>query len=289
MYQALQGVFARLSYQWQVLFVNDGSRDETGTRLYELASQYDNLYYINLSRNFGHQNALKAGLDHVQGDCVVMMDGDLQHPPALLPALLEKWEEGYDIVYTRRLATTGASLQKKTSSRWFYRVLNSLSDVEVEEGAADFRLVDQSVVRVLSNVHEYELFFRGMVKWIGFKQYAIDYTAAERHSGKSKYNFRKMFSFAVQGVTAFSVKPLHMATYLGIFFSALSLLYAPYILYSIIRGHTVSGWISLIITVVFFGGLQLMLIGVVGIYIGKIFMQSKGRPHYIIKDSNLHG
>jgi polyisoprenyl-phosphate glycosyltransferase len=202
--------------------------------------------------------------------------------------MLQKWEEGYEVVYTKRLSTKGVSRTKRATSRLFYKGLNRVSDVEIENGTADFRLIDRKVADVLSNMNEYELFFRGMVKWVGFKQFALEYEAEERFAGKSKYNLRRMFSFAVQGVTAFSTRPLYAATYLGIFFSCLSLLYIPYIIYSQLSGHAVSGWTSLIVTVVFFGGLQLLLIGVVGIYIGKIFMQVKQRPHYIVNETSLH-
>jgi dolichol-phosphate mannosyltransferase len=215
------------------------------------------------------------------------MDCDLQHPPGLIPELLAKWEEGYEVVYTIRLEDKKLPLGKQLSSRLFYKTLNSLSNVELETGSADFRLLDSKVLSVIRNFHENEPFLRGLFKWIGFKQTSIVFKPNARHSGKSKYSVQKMIKFALQGVTSFSVKPLYAAIYLGFTFSILSILYLPYVLHAFHTGKEVSGWASIIMTIVFFGGLQLTILGIIGIYIGKMFMQVKNRPNYIIRSTNI--
>lgn len=284
---AIEQVLAPMPYFFEVVFVDDGSTDETLNEIKTLSNNNDKIFYISFSKNFGHQNAIKAGFDLISGDCVISMDGDMQHPPALIPNLIQKWEEGYDIVYTIRKDHKEIPMLKRRTSEMFYNVMNRLSDIDIESGTADFRLMDKSVINVVKNFNEADLFWRGLVKWIGFSQIGIEYEPAERTKGKSKYTFRKMLQFALRGITSFSIKPLGIAIYLGFVFALLSLLYIPYVLYSIYFGHIVSGWTSLIVTVVFFGGLQLMILGILGVYIGKLFMQSKQRPHYIVKESNL--
>ena len=281
-------VFAATSYNYEVVFVDDGSSDNTFDVLRSISTAHPQFFYLRLSRNFGHQNAVKAGLDVARGNCIISMDGDGQHPPTLIPALLEKWEEGYHVVYTKRTETADASRTKNITSSRYYKILNSISDVELEAGTADFRLLDEKVVTILRRTQEYDLFLRGLVKWVGFKQYSIGYTAPERFAGKSKYTLKKMLSLALKGITSFSTKPLYIATYLGLLFAVGAALFFPYILISYFTGSSASGWASLITTVVFFGGLQLLIMGIIGIYIGKIFMQVKQRPHYLIQETNLY-
>ena len=283
----LINVLKAVPYTYEVIFVDDGSSDGTLERLKTLSGLDNNLFYLELSRNFGHQNALKAGYDYADGDCVISMDGDMQHPPELIPQFLEKWEEGYDVVYTCREYQDEATIFKTKTSDLFYKMMNSLSDTKLEKGTADFRLIDRNVANVLSSLNENGLFIRGLVKWLGFKQFAIHYQCEARFSGKSKYNLKKMVKFAVQGITAFSVRPLYMATGVGMFFSLVAVLYIPYILISYFTGHVVSGWTSILATIVFFGGVQLMVLGIIGMYLGKLFMQSKQRPNYIIRSTNL--
>lgn len=285
--EKINSVFAKLSYQYEIILIDDGSDDDMLCKAQAIASCHPSFFYIELSRNFGHQLALKAGLDHAKGDCVISLDCDLQHPPALIAEMLAKWEEGYEVVYTRRIDDRNLGISKRKTSEFFYKILNRLSDIELETGTADFRLLDRKVVHVFRNFQEKDPFVRGLIKWMGFKQYAIDYHAGERHSGESKYTFKKMIRFAVQGVTSFSIKPLYTAVYLGFFFSLASLLYIPYVIYAFCSGQEVSGWASLIITIVFLGGLQLTVLGVIGIYVGKMFMQTKNRPNYIIRNTNL--
>jgi polyisoprenyl-phosphate glycosyltransferase len=288
MAKAIKRTFADLPYRYNLLFVDDGSSDLTLHEIKKLAHQDDHIRYISFSRNFGHQAAIKAGLDKADGDCVITMDGDMQHPPQLIPTLLKKWEEGYDVVYTVRKEDKKLPFLKRATSNLFYKVLNWLSDIKIEKGTADFRLMNRNVVDVLRGLAEFEPFFRGLVKWAGFKQVPVEYEPNERKSGASKYTSKKMIRFALQGITSFSIRPLYAATYIGFTFAALSTLYIPYALYSYYFGYTISGWSSLIVTVVFFGGLQLMILGIIGIYLGKLFMQNKHRPVYIVKESNIH-
>ena len=283
----IEKVFDNLNYRFEILVVDDGGTDRTLEVIQELGRTKSNFFYIEFSRNFGHQPALKAGLDFAKGDCVISLDADLQHPPEMFIQMLQKWEEGYEVVYTRRKEDKRQSFRKRKTSVYFYKLLNSLSSIEIESGTADFRLLDRRAVDVFKDFKESDLFIRGLVKWLGFKQYAIDYIPEERFAGASKYNVKRMMSLAIQGVTSLSTKPLHIAVYIGFFFSFVSLLYFPYAMYALYTGKSVSGWASLITTVAFFGGLQLIILGIIGIYIGKMFMQTKNRPTYIIRSSNL--
>jgi polyisoprenyl-phosphate glycosyltransferase len=285
--ETVDQVMSKLPYDYQLIFVDDGSSDGTLALLKAISANNTHIRYIGLSRNFGHQNALKAGLDLAGGDAVIMMDGDMQHPPALIPILLEQWEAGNDIVYTIRKDHQDMPMMKRKTSNMFYNLINNLSDIELEQGTADFRLMDRRVVDVFREFKETDLFLRGLVKWMGFKQSGIEYEPAERLKGKSKYTMKKMIRFALQGITSFSTKPLYIATYLGMSFSLISLLYVPYIIYSYYFGQAISGWTSIIATIAFFGGLQLMILGIIGMYLGKLFLQSKQRPHYIVKETNL--
>ena len=286
--KALNEVMQKLNYSYELIFVDDGSSDKTLSILQEISAIDSNLFFIELSRNFGHQNALKAGLDLASGDCIITMDGDMQHPPEMIPQLIEKWEEGYDIVYTRRLEDKKLPAFKKITSKYFYKFINYISEIKIEEGTADFRLMDKKVSTVFFAFSENELFIRGLVNWVGFNQFAIDYKPAERFSGNSKYTVKKMMQFALKGITSFSIRPLYLSIFLGISLFLLSLLfYTLYVFYSIYYGHVISGWASVIFTIVLFGGLNLIVLGIIGVYVGKLFMQSKQRPNYLIRDTNL--
>lgn len=283
----IKQVFDSSGYEHEILFVDDGCTDNTLEIIKTLAASRSNIFYIEFSRNFGHQAALKAGLDQAGGDCVISLDADLQHPPELFMEMISKWEEGYEIVYTKRLEDKSLPFRKRQTSKYFYKLINSLSDIELESGTADFRLLDRKVVEAFREFREIDPFIRGLVKWMGFKQYGIEYIPDKRHSGGSKYNTTKMRRLALHGVTSLSIRPLHTAIYLGFTFSTLSLLYIPYVIHAFLTGKEVTGWASLIMTIVFFGGLQLIIMGIIGIYIGKMFMQSKNRPNYIIRSTNL--
>ena len=289
LYQAIKDVFTKElpAYDFNLLLVNDGSKDSSLLVLQQLAKEDNRVKYLSFSRNFGHQLAVKAGLDHAFAPAVISMDADLQHPPALIPTLIRKWEEGAQVVATLRTYPEEISKKKRKSSQQFYKLLNLLSDIEIKEGSADFRLLDQAVVEVIRHMRENEPFLRGMVPWVGFTQVYVPYTAQARYAGETKYTIKKMFQLALSGVTSFSVKPLYFAVFLGFFFSLLSVLYVPYVIYSFLNGSEISGWASLIMTIVFFGGLQLIILGIIGVYIGKIFTQTKERPAYIIQEKHL--
>lgn len=286
----INDVFTSLqNYSYEIIFINDGSRDNTQTTIEDLAIKFPEVKFIEFSRNFGHQNAVKAGMDNAEGNAVITMDADLQHPPELIPELINKWEQGYDVVYTIRKYSDKISFFKRVTSSLFYSFLLKISDFElVKKGSADFRLLDRNVNDVIKEFNENDLFLRGLTGWIGFKQTGVEYTAKDRFSGKSNYNLKKMFSLAFSGITSFSTKPLYLAAYIGFAFTILSLLvYGIYVIYSFVIGTHISGWASLIMTVVFFGGMQLIMMGIIGMYLGKIFKQVKDRPNYIIRSKNF--
>ncbi len=289
-YQRIKTVFSQLEdYYFEIIFVNDGSRDRTQLILEELATNHNEIKFIEFSRNFGHQPAVKAGMDFADGNAVISMDADLQHPPELIPEMIRKWEEGFDVVLTNRKYPKEISYFKKKTSEIFYRFLSRISDVDLKKGGgSDFRLMDASVVEVFKKFNEDDLFLRGLTSWMGFRQASVNFLAGERNAGESSYNIKKMMKFAFTGITAFSVKPLYLAAYLGFMFSVLSVVgYGIYVIESFVSGTEISGWASLIMTIVFFGGLQLIILGIFGIYLGKIFKQVKERPNYIIRSKNL--
>jgi dolichol-phosphate mannosyltransferase len=272
---------------YEVIFVDDGSKDKTLSLIKKLSAENEKIKYLSFSRNFGHQNALRAGLAYASGDCVVSMDGDLQHPPELIPKLVEKWQEGFKIVYTVRQDSQKLSFFKKGTAKLFYALMAKLSDVNIPRGAADFRLLDRQIVEIILKIEENTFFLRGLVAWLGFDQFAIEYAPEERFAGKTKYSLKKMISFAITGITSFSVKPLRLATVAGFVIAFLAFLYALYALYiKIFTDSALSGWTSVLVSVLFLSGIQLITFGIMGEYIGKLFMQAKGRPNYIIKEKN---
>ena len=271
--------------RYEMLFVDDGSSDRSSAIIERLAAEDPQLGYIRLSRNFGQQQALKAGLDRARGDCVITMDGDGQHDPALIHPLIHCWQkEGYEVVYTLRKDTRKQYLKTRASG-WFYRLLNCLSDIRVEQGTADFRLLDRSIVEKLKTMKEYHLFLRGLIPWIGFRQKGIPIEVNERVSGESKYTVPKMLALALHGITSFSIAPLRWSLLLGILFACGAFGYGFYTLYVFFfTEQAVSGWTSVIASLLFLSGLQLMMMGIMGEYIGKIFEQVKHRSGYIVQE-----
>jgi glycosyltransferase involved in cell wall biosynthesis len=273
----------------EFVFIDDNSSDKTLQIIEKICETDINVKYISFSRNFGHQSALRAGLEHAKGDCVISMDADLQHPPELLKSLIKSWIEGFDIVYTIRKDIENVSAFKKITASFFYSMINSLSDIEINQGSADFRLLDRRIVNhLVRDITEYHLFYRGMISWIGFKQKAIEYVPNKRFSGKSKYSLLKMINFAVDGITSFSIKPLKLGIFLGLIFSVLSGIYGAYVLFmSIFTDETVKGWTSVLLSILFIGGVNMILMGIVGEYIGKLYIQSKNRPFFLIQKTNI--
>lgn len=275
-------------YDYEILFIDDGSTDSTMNVLRKLHSDNKRINFLSFSRNFGHQNALRAGTRHASGDCTISIDGDLQHPPELIPDLITKWNEGYDIVYTIRKDGKKTSVLKKVTSRLFYKLMNAISDINFEQGEADFRLLDKNAATELNKLDENAIFFRGMIKWLGFNQIGIEYAPDDRTWGKTKYSRKKMLALAISGVTSFSIKPLRISTIIGVLIAFLSLLYGIYALYvKFFTNNSIEGWTSVFFMVTFIGGIQLIILGIIGEYIGNTFLESKKRPHYIIKEGSF--
>ncbi len=276
----------------ELLFIDDGSVDETLNVLRSLNSKDHRIRYISFSRNFGHQTALRAGLEASTGECLIMMDGDFQHPPELIPRMLEKYSQGWDVVSMKRLepprgAPGSSGLLKRITSLAFYSIVNALSDTRMEPGAADFRLISGRVRNILVSMKESDLFLRGAVPWTGFRAAEIPYVAGARRSGTTKYTFGKMLSLALDGIASFSVKPLRLTAIAGFLLSAAGLFYALYALaMRIFTSKTVEGWTSILASVLIIGGLQLVSLGILGEYLGKVFIQTKSRPPYIVKESS---
>lgn len=275
-----------LGLPYEILFVNDGSIDNTKDTLQQLSKKYPEVNYLNFVKNFGHQIALKAGLDYANGDVTICMDGDMQHPPHLLPTLLNKWREGSDIVVTKRLDHQSIGYFKKLSSRLFYYIINKLSNIPISYGEADFRLMDKKVVAVFRKINEPDLFLRGLTRWVGFQVAEVTFTAEERFAGQSKYTFSKMFSLAINGILSFSTKPLLASIYIGLGCALSSIIVFIYALVSYLSGNVIPGWTSTLIIITFFSGIQLLVLGVISLYLAKLFMQVKNRPLYIVGETN---
>jgi dolichol-phosphate mannosyltransferase len=282
LYEALTQQLDSLGFPAEMVFVNDGSSDNSLAALKRLRLRDERVKVVGLSRNFGHQCCITAGIDHASGDAVIVMDADLQHPPELIPEMVARWLEGYQVVYTVREDAADTGLFKRWTSSAFYRCINAVSEVPIIPNAADFRLMDRAVVNCLTSMPERSRFLRGMVSWVGFRQIGLRYVANPRHAGKSKYSIRKMISLAVQGITSFSSVPLRLSAYIG-FATAVSVI--PYALWGVyakfFTDQVVHGWASLEVSVLFLGGVQLMSLGVIGEYVGRIYTEVKGRPIYV--------
>lgn len=286
LYQELIQVIHNLNLSYQIIFVDDGSKDNSWEIINGLHAADAHVKGISFSRNFGHQSALRAGITFAEGDCIISMDADMQHPPALIKDMVEKWKEGYQIVYTQREKDTDLPLIKRITSTLFYKIINYLSDVHIEDGTADFRLIDRKIADLLKGSEEINIFFRGYISWIGFNQYKLVYTPAKRFAGTTKYNPRKMFNLAMNGITSFSVKPLRFSIIVGITVSLVAFIYALYaVLITVFTEKTIPGWSSILVSVLFLGGIQLIVLGIIGEYLGKLFIQSKHRPDYIINQT----
>lgn len=273
---------------YEIILVDDGSTDETLAVMKALHDRFAACHYIELSRNFGHQYALKAGLDAATGDAVISMDADLQHPVELIPDLIRHWQAGHDIVYTIRRDSKKETLFKRLTSRLYYKIFGAFSGLNLPAGSADFRLMSRAAADVLKQMPERVLFLRGLVFWMGFKQQAVVYDPAPRFKGKSHYNLKRMVQLAIAGVTAFSVKPLRLAVYVGLITAALGVLFTGYVLYMrLVAGTVISGWASVMSVILILGGCQLFVMGLIGEYVGLTFMEAKKRPSYIVRYSSL--
>lgn len=273
-------------YNYEIIFINDGSKDSTLKILKKIASNDDNVKIISFSRNFGHQAAVTAGIRNVTGDAVIIMDADLQDPPELFNGMIEKWEEGYEVVYGKRKTREGESIFKLLTARMFYNTLNKLSEIEIPKDTGDFRLVDRKVIDVIATLPEHNKFLRGLFSWVGFNQYAYEYNRVNRVAGKTKYPFKKMFKLATDGILSFSAKPLKIVGAIGFFSVIVSIIILIYsiVSYMFKLNSLTPGWTSIMCTMTFIGGIILISLWMIGEYIARIYEESLGRPEYIIDE-----
>ena len=273
-------------YNYEIIFINDGSKDSTLEILKKIASNDDNVKIISFSRNFGHQAAVTAGIRNVTGDAIIIMDADLQDPPELFEGMIEKWEEGYEVVYGKRKTREGESIFKLLTARMFYNTLNKLSEIEIPKDTGDFRLVDRKVIDVIATLPEHNKFLRGLFSWVGFNQYAYEYNRVNRIAGKTKYPFKKMFKLATDGILSFSAKPLKVVGAIGFFSVIVSIAILVYSIVSFVfkLNSLTPGWTSIMCTMTFIGGIILISLGMIGEYIARIYEESLGRPEYIIDE-----
>lgn len=271
-------------YDYELIFVNDGSTDQTLPLLKAIANEDNKVKVISFSRNFGHSMAVTAGIDYATGDATVLIDADLQDPPELIAEFVKQWEQGFDVIYGQRAKRKGETFFKKASANLFYKTLDSLTEMPIPQNTGDFRLMDKKVVDQLKRMGESSRFIRGMVSWVGFKQTAVLYTRDERYAGETKYSLSKMIAFAINGITSLSNKPLRVVIKLGFLTIFIDVLLFLYIIYSVINGDTIDGWASTMVVNVFFYAVIMIVLGIIGEYIGKIYEEVKLRPKYIVDE-----
>ena len=288
-HEEITKVIKTTGMDYELIYVNDGSKDRTDELIRELAEKDPHVRAITFARNFGHQTAITCGMDFARGDAVITMDGDMQHPPELIPLLLEKWKDGYDIVQTIRTSTEDSGFIKKITSAGYYKVINSISKTPVTPGGSDFRLMNRKSLDVFLRFREHARFIRGIVGGLGFKQTTIKFEAPARHAGVSKFSMNKMLHFAMDGILTNSTTPLRAAFYAGAVSGFIGILLILHVLYSYLVGNTVPGWATMTILIAFFGSANLVGLGIIGEYIGRIYEETKNRPLYWISgDTNDH-
>jgi len=285
-YKRLTRVMESIGENYEIIFINDGSRDNTRTILCEICKNDKNVKMIDFARNFGHQIAITAGMDYAAGECMVIIDGDLQDPPELIPDMIKIWRDGYDVVYGKRKARHGETFFKKFTAKAYYRILRSLTTVDIPVDTGDFRLIDRKVCEALKQLPERSRYVRGLVSWVGFKQTALEFERNERFAGETKYPLKKMIKLAMDGIMSFSYKPLKLASYIGAILSGFSFLYLIIVVIQrlFFPETAQTGWASLIAVSLFFNGIILLMLGIIGEYIGRIYEEAKGRPLYIINE-----
>ncbi len=288
LYERLQFVFQNLKeYNFQILLVNDGSTDNTLEKMQELRTKDSSVSYLSLSRNFGKENAMLAGLDYAEGDAVILMDADLQDPPELIPQMLQEWENGYDDVYARRRNRAGETWFKKATAHWYYRILQRFADIEIPADVGDFRLLNRQAVDALCSLREKQRYTKGLFCWIGYNKKELLFDRDPRVAGNSKMNFLKLLGLAVDGITSFSVAPLRLASILGLLISSIAFIYLLFVIgKTLLFGDPVAGYPSMISIILFMGGIQLVVLGIIGEYVGRIFYEAKKRPDYLVSEYN---
>jgi dolichol-phosphate mannosyltransferase len=287
-YDRLLKVVAGLGVSYEIIFVNDGSLDNSIELIKGLSKENSNVKYIDFSRNFGHQVAVTAGLDICKGEATVIIDADLQDPPELILNLYQKLQEGFNVVYARRRIRKGESFLKKLTAKVFYRLMDRITTIRIPLDTGDFRIIDRKIINTLKKMPEQQKYLRGQIAWAGFKQTFVEYDRDERLQGKTGYTYSKMLRFAFDGITSFSNFPLKFASFLGFTFSGISFILILFALYEkIILHNTVRGWTSLILVVLFLGGIQLLSIGIIGEYIGRISTNIRNRPLYVVNETNI--
>jgi glycosyltransferase involved in cell wall biosynthesis len=276
-------VLAKLGMDWEIVYVNDGSRDGTLDVLHKLEAHDPHVAIVDLSRNFGKEIALTAGLDYSRGDAVVVIDADLQDPPELIPELIAGWREGYDVVYAKRTARDGETYLKKATAHLFYRAIQAMTRFRIPEDTGDFRLLSRRAVESLKKLREQHRFMKGLFAWIGYPQKAVAYRRDPRFAGETKWNFWKLWNFAIEGITSFTIGPLKIATYLGLLVALFAFAYGAWIIVkTLLFGNDVPGYPSLMVVILFLGGVQLVAVGILGEYVGRMFDETKGRPLYLV-------
>lgn len=284
-YRRLTTVATELNISYEFVFVNDGSRDRSLDLLKEIQAKDPLVRVLGFSRNFGHQVAITAGMEHAHGEAVVVIDADLQDPPELIGPMLEKWREGYDVVYAVREKREGDTLFKRVTAALFYRLLRRITNVDIPLDTGDFRLMSRRSIEAMKLFSERNRFVRGLVSWIGFRQTGISFIRAERYAGETKYPLRKMLRFALDGIVTFSFVPLQLATYFGFIASGLSFLGILWVVYMrLFTQETITGWASMMVILLFLGGVQLLTLGIIGEYIGRIYDEVKRRPLYLVEE-----
>jgi polyisoprenyl-phosphate glycosyltransferase len=288
LHQRLSQVIDGLDGEAELLFVDDCSHDGSYELLAELGRQDGRIRVLRFARNFGHQVAITAGLDHAAGDAVIVMDADLQDPPEVVPDLVARWQEGYEVVYAVRARRSGESWFKRKTAAWFYRVLRWIAHVEMPLDAGDFRLVDRRAVDAFRSMRERGRYVRGMFSWVGFRQIGVPYDRAERYAGEPKYSYRKSLTLAIDGLVSFSNAPLRVALVAGFVFSSLAFLVGVFAIVAKLAGaFVVPGWASILVVISFLGGIQLTLMGMLGLYVGRIYEEVKARPIYILREDDM--
>ncbi len=288
LYERLKHVVSGLDVSHELIFVNDGSHDRSMELIRKLSGRDSSVRYIDFSRNFGHQIAVTAGLDHCSGEAVVIIDADLQDPPELIGEMYARMQEGYQVVYARRRQRRGEGVLKRWTARYFYRLLAKITSIEIPVDTGDFRIMDRRIVEVLRKMPEQEKYLRGQIAWAGYRQTFVEYDRDGRHAGRTGYTLRKMYRLALDGITSFSTAPLKFATALGFIVSMAAFFASLYVLYvKFISHNAVPGWASLMLVVLFLGGVQLICIGIIGEYISRMSANVRSRPLYVVRDLNL--